>query len=172
MDICLKCDTCAKDVDLLFKCPFCSGNFCIEHRLPHKHYCPSISRDDLISEVISKAAPSETLLDPFLFAATMVAYAFIVAVVVLAIDAVVLLLLDLWNAHTWLNLLWWEGIALASIGAVAGYYHREAPVPWATPMGTRLYRIKWAVRKPLFWASFGIAGLILLLIAFLVWQFH
>ncbi|MDH5713846.1 MAG: hypothetical protein OEY83_07930 [Candidatus Bathyarchaeota archaeon] len=55
------------------------------------------------------------------------------------------------------------------LGGVAGWTHRRAPVPWPTPMGTRLYRIKWAVRKLLFWASIGIAGLMLIVFAYFIW---
>ena len=131
-----------------------------------------ISKEDIISEVIDKATLSETLLDSFLFVAMMFIYAFIMGVAVIAVDTVVLLLLNLWNVDTWLSFLWVEGVIMGFIGGAAGFYHRKAPVPWATPMSTRLYRIKWAIRKPLFWASFGIAGLMLILVGFLIWQFH
>jgi len=111
-------------------------------------------------------------LSSLLFVAMMFIYAFIMVVVVLTVNAVVLLLLNLWNVDTWLNFLWVEGVIMAIVGGAAGYYHHGAPIPWATPLGTRLYRIKWAVQQPLFFASFGIAGFILILVGFLIWQFH
>jgi hypothetical protein len=163
-----KCETCEGWGP--FQCSYCKGYFCNEHLPPHKHYCTSVSKEDIISKVIDKATLSETLLDSSLFIATMFIYAFIMGVIVLAVDAVVLLLLNLWNAYTWLSLLWVEGFIMAFVGGTAGLYHRKAPVPWATPMGTHLHRIKWAVRYPLFWTSFGIAGLMLILVGFLIWQ--
>lgn len=36
----LKCQVCGKEVDLFFRCSFCNGNFCVEHRLPENHSCP------------------------------------------------------------------------------------------------------------------------------------
>ena len=118
--------------------------------------------------MVDKATLLETVWGSLLFVAMMTVYAFIMAVAVLAVDAVVLLLLNLWNVDTWFTLLWCEGVVMAFLGGVAGLHHKGAPYPWATPMGTRLYRIKWAVRKPLFWASIGIAGLILILVGGLV----
>ena len=34
-----KCEYCGKEVLLPFKCPYCGGLFCAEHRLPEKHEC-------------------------------------------------------------------------------------------------------------------------------------
>ena len=34
-----KCEYCGKEVMLPFKCPYCGGLFCAEHRLPEKHEC-------------------------------------------------------------------------------------------------------------------------------------
>lgn len=34
-----KCESCGKEVVLPFQCSFCSGYFCIEHRLPENHKC-------------------------------------------------------------------------------------------------------------------------------------
>jgi len=99
----------------------------------------------------------------------MVVYAFIVAMAVLAGDTVVLLLLNLWNLETLQTLLWCEGVIMGFIGGAAGLYHRKAPVFWTTPLGSRLYRISWAVRKPWFWASFGMAGLMLIISAALIY---
>jgi len=33
------CDICKKEVALPFKCNYCGGTFCEEHRLPENHYC-------------------------------------------------------------------------------------------------------------------------------------
>ena len=119
--------------------------------------------------MVGKATLLETLLDSLLFVAMMIAYAFIMAVAVLAIDAVVLSLLNLWNVDTWGTLLLLEGGVMAGLGGVAGLTHRKRPGLWTTPLGRRLYRIDWAVRKPLFWASFGIAGFILVISAYFIW---
>jgi Zn-dependent protease len=35
-----KCQHCGNEVVLPFKCPYCSGYFCAEHRLPENHACP------------------------------------------------------------------------------------------------------------------------------------
>jgi len=40
----LKCQRCGKEEVLPFKCPFCSGLFCGEHRLPENHNCSEIWR--------------------------------------------------------------------------------------------------------------------------------
>jgi len=37
-----KCDYCGKEVYLPFRCPYCGGRFCEEHRLPENHNCPSL----------------------------------------------------------------------------------------------------------------------------------
>jgi len=36
----MKCQKCDKDVFLPFRCPYCGGYFCSEHRLPENHDCP------------------------------------------------------------------------------------------------------------------------------------
>lgn len=36
----MKCEKCGKEVFLPFKCPYCGGYFCSEHRLPENHDCP------------------------------------------------------------------------------------------------------------------------------------
>jgi len=115
---------------------------------------------------------SETLLDSFLFVTRMFIYALIMGVTVLAVDAVVLLLLNLWNVNTWLVFLWAEGVIMMWIGGAAGAYHHDAPFPWTTPMGTRLYRIRFAVQNLQFWISLGIAGFMLIMVGFLIWQFN
>ncbi len=37
-----ECKQCEKQVDLPFKCKFCGGYFCLEHRFPENHNCPNI----------------------------------------------------------------------------------------------------------------------------------
>jgi Zn-dependent protease len=39
-----KCQYCGKDVVLPFKCAYCGGFFCAEHRLPESHECPEAWR--------------------------------------------------------------------------------------------------------------------------------
>ena len=39
-----KCNYCEKEILLPFKCKFCGGYFCEEHRLPEKHNCPNIPK--------------------------------------------------------------------------------------------------------------------------------
>jgi len=34
-----KCEFCGEEVDLPFRCSFCKGYFCIDHRLPENHKC-------------------------------------------------------------------------------------------------------------------------------------
>ncbi|MDH5374815.1 MAG: hypothetical protein OEZ21_03855 [Candidatus Bathyarchaeota archaeon] len=36
----MKCQKCGKDVFLPFRCAYCGGYFCSEHRLPENHDCP------------------------------------------------------------------------------------------------------------------------------------
>jgi Zn-dependent protease len=36
----VKCQHCGEEVALPFKCPYCKGYFCAEHRLPENHACP------------------------------------------------------------------------------------------------------------------------------------
>jgi len=38
----LKCQYCGAEEPLPFKCPFCGGYFCVEHRLPENHECPEL----------------------------------------------------------------------------------------------------------------------------------
>ena len=43
----MKCQYCGSDVALPFKCPFCGGYFCAEHRLPEMHACKGINREQM-----------------------------------------------------------------------------------------------------------------------------
>ncbi len=40
----MKCDYCGKDEALPFRCQYCHGSFCPEHRLPENHNCPEIDQ--------------------------------------------------------------------------------------------------------------------------------
>lgn len=40
----MKCQYCKEDTFLPFRCPFCEGYFCAEHRLPENHKCPEYWR--------------------------------------------------------------------------------------------------------------------------------
>jgi Zn-dependent protease len=39
-----KCEYCGNDVVLPFKCSYCGGSFCAEHRIPESHACPETWR--------------------------------------------------------------------------------------------------------------------------------
>jgi Zn-dependent protease len=39
-----KCEYCSKDVVLPFRCAYCGGSFCAEHRIPESHACPETWR--------------------------------------------------------------------------------------------------------------------------------
>lgn len=38
----MKCQACEREEDLPFRCPYCGGSFCSDHRLPENHACPRI----------------------------------------------------------------------------------------------------------------------------------
>ncbi|MEM3616552.1 MAG: AN1-type zinc finger domain-containing protein [Candidatus Bathyarchaeia archaeon] len=38
----MKCQKCGAETFLPFRCPYCGGYFCAEHRLPENHECPKI----------------------------------------------------------------------------------------------------------------------------------
>jgi Zn-dependent protease len=38
----MECEKCGKETFLPFRCPYCGGYFCSEHRLPENHECPKI----------------------------------------------------------------------------------------------------------------------------------
>lgn len=40
----VKCDLCGRDVDMPFRCNYCGGYFCSNHRLPEFHDCPGLQR--------------------------------------------------------------------------------------------------------------------------------
>jgi Zn-dependent protease len=39
----MQCQACGKETMMPFRCPFCGGQFCSEHRIPENHHCPRIS---------------------------------------------------------------------------------------------------------------------------------
>jgi Zn-dependent protease len=38
----MRCQKCGEEIFLPFRCPYCGGYFCSEHRLPENHECPKI----------------------------------------------------------------------------------------------------------------------------------
>lgn len=40
----VQCDKCGRDVDMPFRCNYCGGYFCTEHRLPEFHGCTGLQR--------------------------------------------------------------------------------------------------------------------------------
>jgi Zn-dependent protease len=52
----MKCDKCGIEVFLPFKCQYCGGRFCSEHRLPENHQCPQIQLARLPKEEIYPTA--------------------------------------------------------------------------------------------------------------------
>jgi Zn-dependent protease len=40
----MKCQVCGAETMMPFRCPFCGGQFCSQHRLPENHNCPAISK--------------------------------------------------------------------------------------------------------------------------------
>jgi Zn-dependent protease len=60
----LKCQKCAKEIFLPFRCPYCGGYFCSEHRLPENHNCPRMElarapRKETRSTIAETKKPSE-----------------------------------------------------------------------------------------------------------------
>jgi len=60
----MKCQKCAKDVFLPFRCPYCGGHFCSEHRLPENHDCPKMElarapKKDTEPMIVQKQEPYE-----------------------------------------------------------------------------------------------------------------
>jgi len=50
----VKCQQCERETFLPFRCPFCQGYFCVEHRLPENHACPEYWR----AQVLRREEPS------------------------------------------------------------------------------------------------------------------
>jgi len=49
----MQCDKCQKEVFLPFKCPYCGGYFCAEHRLPENHNCLQIEKARAPTQITS-----------------------------------------------------------------------------------------------------------------------
>jgi Zn-dependent protease len=61
----LKCQKCAKEIFLPFRCPYCGGYFCSEHRLPENHDCPRMElarapRKETLSTIAETQKPYES----------------------------------------------------------------------------------------------------------------
>ncbi len=62
-----KCDVCGKEEYLPYRCKYCGGTFCAEHRLPEKHNCPGIRRDEEYWNVpvkVKRSKPVEISVKP------------------------------------------------------------------------------------------------------------
>jgi len=60
----MKCQKCEKEVFLPFRCPYCGGHFCSEHRLPENHECPQIDyarmpKEEARTMVVQRQEPFE-----------------------------------------------------------------------------------------------------------------
>lgn len=60
----MKCDKCGKEIFLPFRCPYCGGYFCSEHRLPENHDCPRMElarapRKEIQPVIVQKQKPYE-----------------------------------------------------------------------------------------------------------------
>jgi len=55
----MKCQKCGAEIFLPFKCPYCQGQFCAEHRLPENHECKQI---DLARTWKAEARPIKPVL--------------------------------------------------------------------------------------------------------------
>ncbi len=111
--------------------------------------------------MVEKAGQSEGSL---FLVARIVFFTIIIFVAILAVDVVVLWLLN-WDTGTWLTLLWWEGLVMAFFGGGAGWRWRESPEPVFTPTGKLLTKVKLKYRYPWVWVSLGMAGLMLIVLA-------
>lgn len=109
--------------------------------------------------IANKAVPSEGVL---VFVVRIVLFTIIMFASILAIDVLLLWLLDL-DESTWLTLLFWEGVIMAFFGGAVGW--REGPEPIFTPLGKPLTTVKWKYRYPWFWVSLGMAGFLLILLS-------
>ena len=56
----MKCQKCDKDTFLPFKCPYCGGYFCSDHRLPERHECPRIDQARMPREEAQSTAPQKS----------------------------------------------------------------------------------------------------------------
>lgn len=56
----MKCQKCDKDTFLPFKCPYCGGHFCSDHRLPERHECQHIGQASMPREEALFAASQKS----------------------------------------------------------------------------------------------------------------
>jgi hypothetical protein len=120
--------------------------------------------------MVDKTTRSESLL---VYVARIIVFTIIIFVAVLVVDAVVLLLLNLWIVDTWLALLWGEGLVMVFFGAAGEFGRkRRSPSPIAPLSGKRIYKPKVKSKYSWFWVSVGMAGLVLWVVGYLIWQFY
>lgn len=53
------CQYCGKETYLPFRCKYCGGIFCSEHRLPEKHECPGLKKGIPLNHHLRKEEPPE-----------------------------------------------------------------------------------------------------------------
>ncbi|MEM1565224.1 MAG: AN1-type zinc finger domain-containing protein [Candidatus Bathyarchaeia archaeon] len=55
----MECQKCGKETFLPFRCPYCGGYFCTEHRLPENHDCPrlELARAPTEKETVKPVSP-------------------------------------------------------------------------------------------------------------------
>ncbi len=70
MDKTTKCQHCTKEVALPFKCPYCGGYFCTEHRLPENHACPEYWRARAPREEVPPTIVEEPTRPPYKYTIT------------------------------------------------------------------------------------------------------
>ncbi|UCC33917.1 MAG: hypothetical protein JSW53_02635 [Candidatus Bathyarchaeota archaeon] len=121
-----------------------------------------------LAEMVDKTTPPESLLKyTVTYVARIIVWFLIILGVVLAVDALILLLLNrLTDVETWLQVLFYEGLVLALFGG--GAWMRgggERPLPVTIPSGKQVYKVKVKFKYPWFWASVGIAGIALWVLA-------
>ena len=56
----VNCDRCGKEVYMPFRCNYCGGYFCEEHRLPEFHGCTGLYRGSEYSGTYTSSSPSST----------------------------------------------------------------------------------------------------------------
>ncbi len=59
----MNCQKCGQETFMPFKCPYCGGQFCSEHRLPENHSCPrtdlaQAQKQEAVAEVFAPARAS------------------------------------------------------------------------------------------------------------------
>ncbi len=59
----MNCQKCGQETFMPFRCPYCGGQFCSEHRLPENHSCPRLDiahaqRQQTVAEVFTPQASS------------------------------------------------------------------------------------------------------------------